>query len=109
MGLTIKVIGIGQLTATSMNLTSAVPAGKAQIVKSMRFVNTGSSTPGLCVYLKHGTADPRLVAPKNVLMTPNAAYIDDTELNLEAGDYLTGVLSVSGTVDFVITGVQRDA
>jgi hypothetical protein len=111
MALAIKVIGMAQLTSTTEADLSfaAVPTGKAQIVKSMRFVNTSTTTAvGVSVYLSHGGSE-RLVSPKNVSLPPGGAYIDDTEITLEATDKLRGALSATGTVDYVISGVERDA
>ena len=111
MALALKVLGMGQLTATSEAdiVSQAVPSGKAQIVKAMRFVNTSTSnTVGVSVYISHNASE-RLVSPKSVTVPPSGAYIDDTEITLEAGDKLRAALSATGTVDYVVSGVERDA
>ncbi len=111
MALAIRVLGFGQLTSTTEAdlSTVAVPTGKAQIVKAMRFVNTSASASiGLNVFLSHSGSE-RQISPKNVNVAPGAQYIDDTELTLEAGDKVRGSLSATGTVDYVISGIERDA
>jgi len=111
MALAIRVFGMGQLTNTTEHdlHTVAVPTGKAQIVKAMRLVNTSTTTSiAINIFLSHGGGE-RLVSPKNLGLDPGAAYIDDTELTLEAGDKLVGSLSATGTVDYVVTGIERDA
>src|SRR5262245_31228985 len=112
MALAIKVLGFGQLTTTSVTdllVVSPVPTGKAQIIKTMRFVNTSTSTSSsVNVCLTRSIVD-RQVSPKNVSVAPNAMYLDDSELTLEAADKLRASLSATGTVDYVISGIERDA
>jgi hypothetical protein len=110
MALTIKTIGFGQVNQTGgQDLSSAVQSGKAQIVKAMRFVNTNtSSSVILNVLLTHGGTD-RQISPKNMSLAPGAAYIDDTEVTLETNDKIRGSVSSGGTVDYVISGIERDA
>jgi hypothetical protein len=111
MALAIRVLGFGQMT-TNLVIdlsTVAVPTGKAQIVKAMRFVNTSTSTSiGLNVLISHSSSQ-RQISPKPVTIAPGAMYIDDTEFTLEAGDKVQGSLSATGTVDYVISGIERDA
>lgn len=112
MALAIKVLGFGQLTATGLTdllVTTPVATGKAIIVKTMRFVNTNTTTSRtLNVVLTRSSVD-RQVSPKTVSLAPGAMYMDDNELTIEAGDKLRGQLDATGTVDFVLSGIERDA
>jgi len=111
MALTIRVLGTGQLNDLSEHdlHAVAVPTGKAQIVKAMRFTNaSGVDDTRVSVFLSHNSSE-RMVSPVGLLLHPGQAYIDDTEISLEAGDKLRAKLGTGGPVDYVITGIERDA
>ena len=113
MALAIRVLGFGDLTTVTTSKqdlhTTSVPNGKAQIVKAMRFYNTSTSAlVGINVFLTHGGTDKQ-ISPTNLTLQPGATFIDDTEITLEQGDKLRGNLSATGTVNFVISGIERDA
>ena len=111
MSLSIKQLGAGQLgtSATADPLYTAVGAGKAQIVKNLRFVNTSTSAAvTLNVYYYAQTAY-RLISPANLSLAPGAVYVDDSEVTLEAGNKFKATTGAAGgPVDWVISGVERD-
>ena len=85
--------------------SGGVAAGKAVIVKNMRFVNKGTSPATLNVYFSG--ASQRQILPLDLQLPPGFALVDDQELTLEAGDKIEGKASTAN-VDFVISGVERD-
>jgi hypothetical protein len=122
MSLNVKVLGqgtIGDSAASDYELLTlysssttphAVPSGKAIIVKAIRLVSTGTRSATLN-YLSgiQGSAN-RAVSPKNLILPANALVVLDDELTMVAGDKLrTTIDGATGTsVDFVISGVERD-
>src|SRR5688572_1797657 len=111
MALSVKVIGCNRLTSVmAADLFLPVIAGKAQIVKSMRFANTSASTAvTLNVYFTRSTGPDRQIGPKNLSIPAGQVYVDDSEITLEAGDRIRGSVSTGGAVDYVISGIERDA
>lgn len=92
-----------------------VPTNKTAIVKSIRLVNTGSSSVAVNLFVRRATggASYRII-PKDLLLAPGAAFIDESELTLEGlaavngEDRIRGVVPTGSTVDCVISGVERD-
>ena len=111
MALAVKVIASSQLTSIlTTDLFIPVVAGKAQIVKSMRFANTSTSAAvTLNLYFTRSSGPDRQIGPKNLSIPAGQIYTDDTEITLEAGDRLRGSVSSGGVVDYVISGIERDA
>jgi hypothetical protein len=111
MALAVKVIACSQLTsAVNTDLSAPVVAGKAQIIKSMRFANTNASAAvTLNVYFTRSTGPDRQIGPKNLSIPAGQLYVDETEITLEQGDRIRGSVSFGGAVDYVISGIERDA
>ncbi len=109
MALTVKNLGSGQLTTTSTTTLYVVPMGKAAIVKNQRFVNRDTVAHTINIfYARAGTTQFQLL-PKNLSLAPNALVIDQDELTLAAGDQIQGGVDSGTTLDFVISGIERDA
>lgn len=93
-----------------------VPLNKTAIVKSIRLVNTGNGTATINLFVRRATGGTSYrIAPKDLSLAPGVAFIDDSEVTLEGlgvvdtGDRVRGMASPTGsTVDYVISGVERD-
>ena len=111
MALSVKVIACSQLTSVvNMDLFTPVVAGKSQIIKTMRFANTNAAVAvTLNVYFTRATGPDRQIGPKNLSIPAGQIYVDETEITLEAGDRIRGAVSIGGTVDYLISGIERDA
>ncbi len=86
---------------------NTVPASKTTIVKSMRFVNTDTQARTINIYYKRATS--RLISPVNMTLGAGSLAIDDQEITMEAGDLIQGDASVASKIDYVISGIERDA
>src|SRR5688572_18398519 len=111
MAITIKNISNGMVQTSQLPIVAAVPTFKALVIKNMRFVNSGPNPATLNVFFKAtSSGDPHRILPKDVVIAPGAMLVDDDELTLEAGNLVEAI--VSGTtpaVDYVISGIERDA
>jgi hypothetical protein len=115
MAIQIKSLARNTLPTPSEADLYAVPAGKAAIVKSVRLVNTGSSSAVVNLWFRRGTSGAGTsyrIVPKDLTLPPGGAFIDDSELTLEYVDSsnidrIRGAVA-SGTVDYVISGIERD-
>ena len=114
MSLQIKSLKQGTL-ATSEGDLYVVPVNKAAIVKTIRLINTGSSSVTVNLFVRRGSGGTSYrIAPKDLSLPGGGAFIDDSELTLEGltatgdSDRVRGIVSSSGTVDCVISGVERD-
>jgi|WetSurMetagenome_2_1015567.scaffolds.fasta_scaffold449856_2 hypothetical protein len=109
MALTVKSLGRGAVPTTQGDIVGPVGTGKAVIVKSMRFVNTSNSAAAtLNVYFKRSGNTYRLL-PTGLTMAAASLVVDDSEVTLEAGDSVQAVVASGNTVDYVISGIERDA
>lgn len=111
MALAVKVIASNQLISiAATDLFVPVIAGKAQIIKSMRFANTSATAAvTLNIYFTRSTGPDRQIGPKNLSLPAGQIYVDETEITLEQGDRIRGWVSSGGAVDYVISGIERDA
>jgi hypothetical protein len=114
MSIQIKSLKKGTLPTSEGDLY-VVPSSKTAIVKSIRLVNTGSASATVNLFVKRSTTGTSYrIVPKDLVLAPNAAFVDSDEITLEgltgtnAEDRVTGLVA-SGTVDVVISGVERDA
>ena len=114
MALDVKNLALGtDVAAASGNVLYELTAGKAAIVKNMRFVNThASQTATLNVTLLVGSTEVQ-VSPKNVTLAPGAMYVDNEELTMKRAQTSetakVKATASSGTVAFVLSGIERDA
>lgn len=109
MAIEIKALANNQLSNTQGALYT-VPAGKTAIVKSMRFVNTNDTTSyTMKIYYKRNSGTARLILPKDLSIAPKALVLDNDEITMEAGDEIRGEASTTNVIDYVISGIQRDA
>ena len=109
MAVSIKSIKDGAVSAGSLgDLVDSVAAGKTLVVKNMRFVNTGSASATLNVYFKHDTDTSRRIVPKDTVLPAGYSLVDDQEITLEEDDKIEGQVESGETVDYVISGIERE-
>jgi len=87
---------------------------KAAIVKSIRVLNTSSSaTVKITLYFNRpntsGQYRRRQLTPADVPLAPGFEYIDDDEITLEPGDKIQAKADTAGIIQYLISGVERDA
>lgn len=113
MALEIKQLGSGTIVSGTPKdpLFAAPIAGKAQIIKNMRFVNKSvGATAKISLYLQGVSGGPYRICPIDVSIPPGGMYVDQDEITLEATQSLKAIPTASGAdVDYVISGIQRDA
>jgi hypothetical protein len=102
---------------TVYNLYSAPntsPTIRAAIVKGIRLVNThATTTVKVTVYFNRpnafGQNRRRLLTPVDMSLPPNFVYVDDTEVTLEPGDRIQAKTDTPNVVQYLLSGVERDA
>jgi len=92
---------------------------RAAIVKSIRLVNTAGGNVKVTLYFNrpasfdaNGNAcggRRRLLTPADMILAPNSVYIDNDELTLAPGDRIQGKADGLNAIQFLISGVERDA
>jgi hypothetical protein len=108
MAITIDNLTYGQLTTTGLITIYTVPDNMAAIVKSMRFVNTDSSPITLDAYFKRGGAAARIL-PASLSLGAGQLLVDDSEITLKQGDQIQAQASEANKIDYVLSGIVRDA
>jgi len=116
MALIFKVLAKGTLGTTTATLGSAVPAGKAWIIKNISLVNTSTSGRTVNLSAKKSTSGARSLIPYPTGL--GAATATDSpatsqlllgfEIPLAAGDLIEGKASAASSVMFVVFGAERD-
>ena|SRR6266496_1449930 len=99
---------------TAPNVTTPTVNTKAAIVKSIRVINThATATVKMTLYFNRPNASGqnrrRLLTPADMSLPPNFVYIDDSEITLEPGDKIQGKTDTAAVVQYLISGVERDA
>jgi hypothetical protein len=115
MGLTLKLLGLGQITTTTqVDLTSTTQVAKALVVKNIILTNVGSSEASLEIYVRRNAQTPTgQIAPKPTIIQAGEQVILDREITLNLNsanvEIISGKLTTgTGTVDFVVNGLERD-
>jgi hypothetical protein len=133
MALKVQVLGCGKLTApappavltvtdarlySTPNQASPTVEKKAAIVTSMRFVNpnaAGTAPVTFNIYFFRAGFDPSgpaangiCVLPFNLSLAGGQVLVETLELAMEPGDALAGVASAANTIDYWISGIERD-
>jgi hypothetical protein len=113
MAIQIKSLAKGILP-TSEGQLYVVPTNKSAIVKNIRLVNTGTSSVTVNLFIRRASGGTSYrIAPKDLSIAPGAAFIDDQEVTVEfvtdvaSSDRIQGYAS-AGTVDYVLSGIERD-
>ena len=110
MALTVKNLANGQLlTTTSQFNLYTVPAGKAAIVKNIRVANTDTTARTFNLWFKLSSGTARLISPSNMSLAAGQVAVDGQEVTLGAADQVLGDGSVVNKLDYVISGIERDA
>ncbi len=113
--LTPKVLVQGVLLANAAPASPgvyAVPVGASTTVRHMRFTNTDSSARTITLHI---VANGDVAAAKNKVFGPitleaagstNSVVIDDSIIEMEAGDYLAPFADVATVVAFRADGAE---
>ena len=114
MAMYVKTLNDGQLGNTAKGTTLyVVPSGKAAVIKNFRLANNEASTARTVniYYLRSGLSDTnaRLILQRGLSITAGNVVVDANELTMAAGDKIIGDASVANMIDFVVSGVERDA
>lgn len=116
MAILIKQLGVGEITSATLGTLYTAPNTspniRAAIVKGMRFVNTSATAVQLNVYVQKvgaADADRRRILPKNLSLAVGALLEDGAEITLDPGDRIRAEGEASKTIDWVLSGVERDA
>jgi hypothetical protein len=91
----------------------STPGGrKSAIVKSIRVVNTHTSTVTVNLYFcrpnSSGQNRRRQLSPVDLALGAGQVYIEDDEITLEPGDKIQGKANIADKIHFLISGVERD-
>src|SRR5256885_1902315 len=108
MALKIYCLKNGTPTNGSLDLYT-VPSGKAAIVKNIRLVNTTGSTVAVTELKLTVGSTPAKILPPGMNIGPNTLFLDDQEITMATGDKISGYAASGGAIDFIISGVERDA
>jgi hypothetical protein len=108
MALTIKLLAHGSLPSTTGDLY-VVPGTTKAIIKTLKVVNTDSSTRTINLYAKPSGQTARRIVPVNMELGAGYMGVEDEELTLGAGDAIQGDCSVAGVVDYTVYGVEETA
>jgi len=106
MTIAIKQLADGQLPATTGDLYT-VPASTQALIKTIKAVNTNTTTETVNLYLKPSGGTARRLIPKDLQLSAGYLLVVDDELTLEAGDKIQGDTTTAAMVDYTISGVEE--
>ena len=111
MAIEIQQLGAGTSIAGGGTPLYSLTAGKAAIVKNMRFVNVhASQTAVLTVFLRKDMTDFQ-ISP-SLTLPPGAMYSDGDEVTLArpTGGAVQEIraTATNGTVHYVVSGVEQE-
>ena len=109
MATQIKVLGSGVLGTSEVAVYGPVAQGKSALVKNMRFVNNSGSTRSLQVLVKRTGQTARFVLPSGTQMSSSVMNSYNSEIALEYTDSLEAYADAASAIQFVISGIERDA
>jgi hypothetical protein len=125
MALTLKVLGIGQLSNTEKTIVPGSPS-KGSLVQNISLVNTSASSVTVNVWVKvawsasTGQAEKRLVSTQNLSIAANSQVVLANDITLGSTtpgypgsvapvlDVLTAQASAANVIDYVVCGMERD-
>lgn len=117
MSLNLKILGVGTLATPATPPSPLYPAGgtvqagKMALVKSLILTNTGSGTATVNLYVQQQAAGTQgQISPRDLQLAPGAQFILDSEIALflsTGPDVIRGSANPA-TVDYVISGIERD-
>jgi hypothetical protein len=108
MAIQIVSLADGQLGTSEADLYGPATEKRA-ILKGIRLVNSDTAARTVNLYFRpNGGSTSRLIFPKDLTLAAGAAFIDDSEITLQAGDKIRGKADTAAKVDFVLSGVERD-
>lgn len=103
---TIKLLADGQLGTTEADLY-LVPAATTAIIKTIKLVNTNTTTEVINLYIKKAAGTSRLIMPQNLNLSAGYMAVEDDELTLGVGDAVRGYATTANKVDFTVYGVEE--
>ena len=106
MALTIKLLAHGSLSNVTGDLY-VVPGATKAIIKTLKVVNTDTSTRTINLYVKPSGQTARRIIPVDMELGAGYMGVEDEELTLGAGDAIRGDCSVNAVVDYTIYGVEE--
>src|SRR5262245_47573271 len=89
-------------------------AKRAAILKSIRLVNKhATAIVKVTLWFNRPNANGQnrrlLLTPADMPLLPNFVYIDDSEITLDPGDKIQCKADTGGVVQYLISGLERDA
>ena len=101
-------------TFYTLYITPTSPTIRSAIVKGIRLINThATATVKVTLYFNRpnafGQNRRRLLTPLDMPLAPNYVYLDDSEVTLEPGDRLQAKTDTPNVVQYLISGLERDA
>jgi len=91
-------------------LFDPVPVGKSYVVNAMRFVNTQPTPVSFSIALGRGNSTFTIFPDmKDLTLGACQCAIEDRELTLGPGEVLQARAELPNLIDFVISGIERDA
>ena len=111
MAITIANLGQGQIgpSANTVYDLYTVPSTRAAMVKNMRFVNVDTATRAINVYYKKSGQTAQTVLPVNLLLNAGNLVIEENEITMGVGDKIQAKADGGNKIDYVISGIERDA
>ena len=108
---TIKNLAFGLMaTATTAAIyTAATAAGSQVVIKSLICVNNDSSSRTVNVLFHPASGDPTKIIPKDLSLAAGNLLEFTPMITLGAGDGIIAYASVSGVVDYTLSGVEISA
>jgi hypothetical protein len=112
MGLTVKSLGSQTLNSTTPSMSYTPAAGKGALVKSILLVNTAAGASTATAVLQNGNSGSTFNICPPAISIPQGGMLELTaEISLSYigsnGDKIT-ITRNSGTIDCVVSGVERD-
>lgn len=111
MALAIKSLARGQVP-TTQGPVYTTPAGKAVVISGIRYTNThGSNSATINAFFRRGSGGTLyriLDKDKSLASGATGYFADEGGLCLEADDRIEMVAVSGNTVDYVISGIERD-
>jgi len=125
MALTLKILGIGQLTNTEKTIVFG-SNNKGTLIQSISLINTSGVSVTVSIWVKvawspsANQAEKRLISPQNLSIAPSAQVVLENDITLGSTtppipvggwpvlDVLTALASSSAAIDYVVCGMERD-
>jgi hypothetical protein len=110
MAITVKQLRTANISPGN-NAQYTVGSNKTAVVKSVRLVNKSTTASNTINLVLTVSSTDYQVSPLNLVLAAGAAYVEDAEITMEGGHALKASVAAggSGSVDYVVSGIERDA